>query len=608
MNGLKMFWASVLTTAMVGLTACGGSSNTTPAPPVASTNVAKVVIDQASVLVTGVGKTQTLTAKALDASGNAVSATISFSSSKPENATVNGSGVVTGVAVGSSQITASVGDVKSPPIMAAVATLTTDTADITQDNIVSGPNFINVPEGQAPTVGSQYTAVVRNLTPTVGRKWFSQGANGQRLQGQIVSVADAAGGNKLVTLEVVPYDQIFSALVIDEELDFSTAPDTVPPAVEEQGVGSQAFVGFGALECELSNVGGTLPITLSVPSMSIGFNTDTARTGIRINIGFGQPNIVEARFRGTLNANLAFSGRINRNISGAVDCRTRNPITRGIANIPLPLFTSLTSERGLGVKFSGDFSGPSTSFEASGNLSVTLDMGARINLGTGAINQFNNITPSVNGLLRFTQPNQITTFEASAEAYVFDNWILNGPGFSFDMWVDRNGVRSVSNMISVPQQITSGQRTTQRLERVGRNGPGREFDNFLRFFNIRELLPSTRTYTDTIRAAPFTLSTFGCNVLNSAPTRAFCTFQFSSVDYTGLTNNIFKTEIWVRRGSAAPFRAAEDTNPVGTGGEFTLTAPDITLQSGDQCFLVVYPRSLIFAGFVTLSDSNCLAN
>ncbi len=317
-----------------------------------------MVIDQDSVLLTGVGKTQTLSAKAYDASGNVVQADIRFSSSKPQFVGVSENGVVTGNAVGSSQIVASVGQVKSRPILAAVAALTDDTVDIAQSNIVEGPSFIGLAEGQVPSVGSRYTAVVRNLTPRIGAKWFSQGVNGQRLQGRIVEVADAPGGNKLVTFEIVPLQEIFSQLLIDEEIDFSQAPDTVPPPVEEQGLRSMAFVGFGGIECELSNVGATPPITLGIPTMSIGFTTDTARTGILVRVGFGQDNVVQLRFRGTLNAQVNLSGRINRNFSGSVDCRAREPITSLITGIPLPLFTSLSFERGLGVKFSGDFSGP----------------------------------------------------------------------------------------------------------------------------------------------------------------------------------------------------------------------------------------------------------
>ncbi len=582
--------------AVLWLVACGGSGSP-------GSNVARVVIDQDSVLLPGVGKTQTLSAKAYDANGQLVQTNISFSSSKPEVLAVNGN-VATGVAVGSSQIVARAGQVTSQPILAAVATLTSDTNEINQNNIVEGPNFIGLTEGQIPSVGNRYTAVVRNLNPAIGAKWFSQGINGQRLQGQVVEVADAPGGNKLVTIEVVPFEQIFSQLLIDEELDFSSVPDTVPPPVQEQGLGSMAFVGFGALECELSNVGATPPVTLSVPTMSITYSPNTARTGIEVRIGFGQDNVVKVRFKGTLNATVNLSGRVNRNFSGSVDCRVREPVTSTITGIPLPLFSGLSLERGLGVKFSGDFSGPTTRYSATGNLSIALDIGASLNLSQGTITPFNTVNITGDALLRITEPNQITTFDTSAEAYVFSNWVLRFPGVAFDLWQDRTALRSVANMISVPEQITSGSRTTYQLERTYRQGPGPEFRAFLDFFNARELVPSAQSRREVIRPAPFTLGSFSCSALSSNPTRALCVANFSETDFPVMGNNLLKLEVWARRGSGAPFRVGEDSSPSRLTN--TLTAADQSLQAGDACFLVVYTKTLPFAGIVAANDDSCL--
>lgn len=592
----NLAWHSILSTAVLLLAACGGGTPTN--------NVARVVIEQESVLLTGVGKTQTLTAKAYDASGNPVQANITFSSSKPQVVAISGN-TVSGVAVGSSQIVASVGQVKSRPVLAAVATLTSDTADIAQSNIVEGPNFIGLSEGEVPSVGSRYTAVVRNLSPAVGAKWFSQGVNGQRLQGRVVEVVDAPGGNKQVTIEVAPLEDIFAQLDINEEIDFSNATDRVPPAVVEQGLSSMVFVGFGALECELSNVGASPPITLGIPTMSIRFSTDTARTGIQVRVGFGQDNVVEVRFRGTLNAAVNLSGSINRNFSGSVDCRAKEPIVSSITGIPLPLFTSLNFERGLGVKFSGDFSGPTTRFSAGGSLAITLDIGARVNLNNQTITPFNTVSFSGDALLRITEPNQITTFSTNAEAYVFSNWVLRVPGLSFDLWQDRTALRSVANMVSVPQQITSGTSTTYRLERAYRQGPGPEFRAFLRFFNATELIPQTQSSTTVIRPAPFTLGSFGCSALTGSTSRARCSASFSQRDFPVAGDNILKLEIWARRGSGTPFRAAENTN-VSASVILTNTSADTTLQAGDQCFLVVYTKTLPFAGIVAGNPDTCL--
>ncbi|UBV45275.1 hypothetical protein LAJ19_20995 (plasmid) [Deinococcus taeanensis] len=587
----------------LGLASCNGGGTTDgylPPSPV----VARVEIDQPSLLLTGTGKSVPITASAYDASGKKLSTPVQFESSRPEVAAV-GADQVQALTVGSTQITAVAGSVRSRPVIAAVATLNSDVTEVAAANVLAGPNFVGLAPDQAPTVGSQYTVVVQNLTPTLGKKWFSQGRSsndqgGQRLQGKIVNVQDYPGGGKLVTLEVTPYEEIFSKLLIDEEINFSGAPDTVPP-----GFAPQAFVGNGAVECELSDVGTTPPITLAVPTMNIGFNTDESRTGIRVNVGFGSENVVKVRFRGTLDASLALSGRITRNFSGSVDCRTRIPITRNIAGIPLPLFTSLTSERGLGVKFSGDFSGPDTTFEAQGGLRVALDLGASLNLSSGQITRFNTVTPTPSGVLQMSSGDEVTRFDASAEAYVFDNWILRAGPAAFDLWVDKNGIRQVAALVSVPQQITSGTRNTLKLEGFGRNGPGREFDNFLRFFNARELAPATETYTDMIRAAPFTLDIFNCNAMSTAPTRALCVTRFTERSYPVLGDNILKLEVWVRRGTAVPFLLTQDTS-VSASTITTFTPAATALQTGDTCFLAVYTKAMPIVGMVTGNGTSCL--
>jgi hypothetical protein len=77
--------------------------------------VATVVIQQADVGLAP-GGTAPLTARALDAAGSPVSAAIAWSSSDGSIATVDASGVVTALALGSAQITAAAGGVTSAPV------------------------------------------------------------------------------------------------------------------------------------------------------------------------------------------------------------------------------------------------------------------------------------------------------------------------------------------------------------------------------------------------------------------------------------------------------------------------------------------------------------
>src|SRR5579875_1340555 len=91
------------------LTQCGGYSMSSSTPTVAS-----IAISPASPSI-AVGATQQFTATAKDSSGNTISGvTFAWSSSATGVATINSSGLATGVSAGTTQITASSGGVTSP--------------------------------------------------------------------------------------------------------------------------------------------------------------------------------------------------------------------------------------------------------------------------------------------------------------------------------------------------------------------------------------------------------------------------------------------------------------------------------------------------------------
>jgi trimeric autotransporter adhesin len=102
---------AILFLGALALTSCGGSSSTS------TTAVAKIIV-QPSVVSIHVGSTQKFTATALNADGNAVSGTVTWSSSATDVATVDEStGIATAKAGGTAKITATVtgGSVASDP-------------------------------------------------------------------------------------------------------------------------------------------------------------------------------------------------------------------------------------------------------------------------------------------------------------------------------------------------------------------------------------------------------------------------------------------------------------------------------------------------------------
>ena len=585
----------------LGFTACP----TTTEPPTPTPNVAKVVLEQKSILLAGLSAQESLVASAFDANGAKVQTPITFSSSKPDVVSVDVQGNVKGLAVGSAQITASVGSTSSAPIIAAVAELVSDIANIASDKIVSGPSFEN--PDQATVVGSKYSVVVQNVTPTVGKKWFSQGNNAQRLEGKIVAVEALANNQSKVTLEVIPFQEVFSKLLIDEDVDVSKADSVVPPAAEYipsaiSVVRPQAFVSFGnSIECELSNVGGTPPISLNIPQMSIGLDVNEARTHILVRLGFFEPNTIEARFAATLNASMSLSGSLTRNFNGTVDCRTKNPISSTVTSIPLPLLTSLGEERGLGIKFSGSFSGPTTSFRVQGSTSIAFSVGAKIDLNNSTITPFNSITPTNSANLNFTNSGPtISRINLTASPYVYENWVFRAGPLAFDIWQNQNGLRLDADLATINDQLSDPNYASgYKLERFGRQGPGAEFAAFLNFFNAGALAPQTQSYSSLIDNN-FTLESFGCGVSNFG----VCVTRFSDKDFPVIgANNIDKLEIYRRRGTTNTL-IATDTGVNVTN--IVTTFPSDQIQAGDRCVVVAYTKLMPGIPLEAGTDADCL--
>jgi plastocyanin len=141
-------WCAVAGLAVGG---CGGDGNgggTGPTPVFTTLEVNPTTVN---VAVTG---TQALTARALDQTGNPMSGlTVTYASSDQTKATVTQAGVVTGVAVGTAQITATgtIGGVTKTRDVAVTVAAPTGSAAVT----AAGTSF--TPSSVTITTGGQVT-------------------------------------------------------------------------------------------------------------------------------------------------------------------------------------------------------------------------------------------------------------------------------------------------------------------------------------------------------------------------------------------------------------------------------------------------------------------
>jgi hypothetical protein len=191
---------------LLALVSCGGN---TPEP---TPETFTIQITPGAALLTKTGETKALTAKVLNSSGNAVDKAITWTSSNPETVQISSDGVITALKdLGSSQITASVGEVKSLPATALIAQ-PVDGAVLVSDAQVLSTAQESIPE-QRPIIGSQYKITLSNdAAPNVGAILI--GTGGAPVIGKVVSVTPLSNGIEVV-LERRPVTELFNRLSVN---------------------------------------------------------------------------------------------------------------------------------------------------------------------------------------------------------------------------------------------------------------------------------------------------------------------------------------------------------------------------------------------------------
>lgn len=387
----------------VGLAACGNQ----PSGP----QVAKVVITTHSVLLENVGATQRLSAQALDNQGNPVAASITWESSKPANISVDPQGVAKGVAVGSSQLRAVVGNVKSAPLIAAVGALASNVVRIPDAKVVSGSAFAN---GCGPfEVGCQYTAVLKEVSPTAGTLWFSKAPDGSPVQGKVISSQPVAEGIQ-VTFEVVPIGDIFGDLKVDEEVELPSEELVVSEAlranynVQHLGDGSYQFtpkagaLGVGPLDFENSflKCTGNMPqstLTFGQPSFTLNLGNPRIAFSFEAPIPFVRPGFVRFLFTASPSVRInSGTHTINSNFNNqSLRCTFKNGISQPFQLLGFGFTAKLVP----GITVGGSFGAGSRSFSARLNASSNVRLGFECRPPAGCTNLTQGNAGSVQGVV-----------------------------------------------------------------------------------------------------------------------------------------------------------------------------------------------------------------
>jgi len=164
----NLSWRSALALlAALVVSGCGGGEGgtATPAKPVAS-----VELSHGSLLLTVASQERQLSARALDSDGQPVDARINWTSSTPDQVSVDAGGKVRNVtAIGSAQVFAEVDGVRSAPVFVSSVELRPNTLLLRDADIVSVGAPVNVPADEFAGLGAVFDVVVSGIAvPAAG--------------------------------------------------------------------------------------------------------------------------------------------------------------------------------------------------------------------------------------------------------------------------------------------------------------------------------------------------------------------------------------------------------------------------------------------------------
>lgn len=194
----------------------------TTEPPLTS---GSVVVNRSATLLTAVGQSRQLTAKTMNASGSTVNAAVEWSSSTPDQVSVDATGRITARAIGSAQIFARSGGITSPPVLVVVAEPQPGALVVTDAQVISVGAPLGLAPGEAAGVGTRYEVRLTGVPtpPTPGTVVLA--AENAPVAGKVVSTRTESGA-LVVTLAFTRLGELFARYKINWSIDLATLPAT----------------------------------------------------------------------------------------------------------------------------------------------------------------------------------------------------------------------------------------------------------------------------------------------------------------------------------------------------------------------------------------------
>jgi hypothetical protein len=415
-----------------------------------SGHIARIEVTPGGALFTAIDDSEALQARFYDDNGHLVPDTIfTWSSNDADTVSVDNNGVATAQAgLGSAQITASADGIVSPPVTVLVAEPVTDAVLIGDDEVVVSPTLVDLNADLG--IGLQFITTLDGTTVLeVGDTIVGTGV--EPIGGVVVAVEVQGDGSVIITYEVVPLDELFDNLLLDETYDLANVPFTLGKDaidlynLEDLGGGSarltlkpetnlitnsMAVTGFtaqaatqastkfmlGIFECEAT---ASPPFTLTTNPGTITVTT-TATLSVQIAVPIGWiPDVELARLDGEIRADFKAEISLTSNLSAEVKCEAANMINKTIPLAGPAFLLSPTVSMGPNIKLGGKIDTQSLGFELSAEAGANGFVEFRCpasNLSPCGVNaEFNAPTPKADYKVDVPNPDALLDIKIQPE-------------------------------------------------------------------------------------------------------------------------------------------------------------------------------------------------
>jgi hypothetical protein len=521
----------------------GGSSNNTANQ---ADKLDTILISPKATMFTKPGETQQLTSTAYNDNGSEVAANLQWSSSNPAAITVDKNGLVTSVAeIGSALISASSEGVVSNEIMIVIASPVQGAILVSDDQVVGDIQ----PEDPNPEWGLGVRFKVRLAgipLPPVGTILLGTGE--KPIGGKVVSALQDGDGVE-VTLELVTIPELFSALVIDEQINLSSQIPILAElladnyditwsqdgnlvfTLKEQTNGKAVFspnagvpigtsllnpdANYGPFECASA-----FPSPLVLDGLPTSF-TITNNLWLDFLYDSNQGGFQHSVLRGDVQGTFKVSNTLSAALQYKVTCKTT------LAKFSYPLPGALGAiwghiPLGVGFEVDGKITVAQVGFELqldgkatvetgiqcpNGGLGLDCDMLGDLDVDTNA--DFKWITPDFSSSLETLAQLRL---EPSLSAFAFAALEIGFPPpfdriLSAEVAQAQFGVKQSGNLAIVEGQMDDQQYSSNYLLSLDASiGSGATIESFLNFMQIN-LLKTEVKFTDPLAESPKIIST-----------------------------------------------------------------------------------------------------